>query len=154
MTATMSMTPARFPAITLNSPATITVTTLHDEQRINFWPRYFGNVHQWVFLEPQVFSWLDLWSADYQGGVWEFLTLSNGDAFLTPPDCDHYHLFNESNGNEAILSTEATGIAVCLMAWNHHACRTRSESMSEHYYRLRDYALSHLESRYIMHLID
>ncbi|MCV5163865.1 antirestriction protein, partial [Escherichia coli] len=68
MTATMSMTPARFPTNTPNSPATITVTTLPDEQRINFWPRYFGNVRQWVFLEPQVFSWLDLWSADYQGG--------------------------------------------------------------------------------------
>ncbi|MBA8246819.1 antirestriction protein [Escherichia coli] len=154
MTATMSMTPARFPANIPNSPAAITVTTLPDEQRINFWPRYFGNVRQWVFLEPQVFSWLDLWSTDYQGGVWEFRTLSNGGAFLTPPDCDHYHLFNESNGNEAILSTEATGIAVSLMAWSHHACRTRSESMSEHYYRLRDYALSHPESRSIMHLID
>ncbi|ECF2412568.1 antirestriction protein [Salmonella enterica subsp. enterica serovar Bietri] len=154
MTATMSLTPAPFPANTPNSPEAITVTTLPDEQRINFWPRYFGNVRQWVFLEPQVFSWLDLWSADYQGGVWEFHTLSNCGAFLTPPDCDHYHLFNESNGNEAILSTEATGIAVCLMAWSHHACRTHCESMSEHYYRLRDYALSHPESRFIMHLID
>ncbi|EFB4472158.1 antirestriction protein [Escherichia coli] len=154
MTDIMSITAARYPANTLIPPVTITVITLSDEQRINFWPHYFGNVRQWVFIEPQVFSWLDLWSADYRGGVWKFHTLSNGGAFLTPPENDNYHLFNEGNGNEATLTTEATGIAVCLMAWSHHACRTHCEAMSEHYYRLRDYALIHPECSAIMRLID
>lgn len=133
---------------------TITVTTLTDEQRIDFWPRHFGQVRQWVFLEPQVFAWLDLWSTDYQGGCWDFQTLSNSGAFLTPPEQESYTLFNEHNGNEAELSTEATGIAVCLMAWSHHACRTHCDAIGEHYYRLRDYALSHPESNGILRMID
>lgn len=132
----------------------ITVTTLIDEQRIDFWPRHFGQVRQWVFLEPQVFAWLDLWNADYQGGSWDFHSLSNGGAFLTPPALESYTLFNEHNGNSAELSTEATGIAVCLMAWSHHACRTHCDAIDEHYYRLRDYALSHPESNGILRMID
>lgn len=132
----------------------ITPTRVPDEERVAFWGRHFGRVRQWVFLEPQVFSWLDLWNTGYQGGVWEFHTLSNGGAFLTPPEEEHYALFNEHNGNEAELSTEATGIAVCLMAWSHHACRTNCPVISEHYYRLRDYALAHPECSGIMRLID
>ncbi|WP_219352593.1 antirestriction protein, partial [Citrobacter sp. Colony219] len=34
-------------------------------------------------------------------------------------------------------------IAVCLIAYSHHACRTECDAMTEHYYRLRDYALLH-----------
>lgn len=129
-------------------------TTSTDEQRIDFWPRQFGQVRQWVFLEPQVFAWLDLWSIDYEGGIWDFHTLSNGGAFLTPPERENYVLFNEHNGNGAGLGTEATGIAVCLMAWSHHACRTGCQVMTEHYYRLRDFALSHPECNGILRMID
>lgn len=132
----------------------IIATQVPDEQRLNFWPRQFGNVRQWVFLEPQVFAWLDLWSTDYQGGVWEFHTLSNGGAFLTPPEQEQYTLFNEGNGNDATLSTEASGIAVCLMAWSHHACRTRCPVINEHFYRLRAFALQHPEYAGIFALID
>ncbi|HGY3714673.1 TPA: antirestriction protein [Citrobacter gillenii] len=160
MTVTMSMTAAchtdisPVTAIPSSGDLSIIATHIPDEQRVSFWPRHFGNVRQWVFIEPQIFSWLDLWSTDYQGGVWEFHSLSNEGAFLTPPERDNYSLFNEGNGNEAILTTEATGIAVCLMAWSHHACRTHCETMSEHYYRLRDYALAHPERSAIMRLID
>jgi hypothetical protein len=34
-----------------------------------------------------------------------------------------------------------------------HACRTECDSMIEHYYRLRDFALNHPECSAIMHLI-
>lgn len=58
------------------------------------------------------------------------------------------------NGNDAEMSGEAAGIAVCLMAYSHHACRTECDAMTEHYYRLRDYTLNHPECSAIMHLID
>ncbi|EHI7783784.1 antirestriction protein [Salmonella enterica] len=134
--------------------AVITASLVPDEERIAFWGRRFGHVRQWAFLEPLVFSWLDLWSTGYQGGIWDFHILSNGGAFLTPPERESYTLFNEHNGNDAELSTEATGIAVCLMAWNHHACRTGCQAISEHYYHLRDYALAHPESNGILRIID
>jgi len=65
-----------------------------------------------------------------------------------------WSLFNTMNGNDGELSAEAAGIAVCLMVYNHHACRTGCDAMTEHYYRLRDYALNHAECNAIMHIID
>lgn len=152
--ATETVSPAANGITSPSDFTAITATLVTDEERVAFWGRHFGRVRQWIFLEPQVFAWLDLWNAGYQGGVWEFHTLSSGGAFLTPPEQESYALFNEQNGNDAELSTEATGIAVCLMAWSHHACRTNCPVIGEHYYRLRDYALAHPECRDIMRLID
>lgn len=66
----------------------------------------------------------------------------------------NWAMFNKLNGNCAEMSSEAAGIAVCLLNWSHHACRIGSPAMSEHYYRLREFALSHPESSVIMHIID
>ena len=91
-------------------------------------------------------------------GIVNFYTLSNGGAFTAPEpggdDSEKWALFNPMNGNGGELSAEAAGIAICLMAYSHHACRTECDAMTEHYYRLRDYALSHAECNAIMHIID
>ncbi|HGL4053817.1 TPA: antirestriction protein [Citrobacter koseri] len=138
--------------------APLTATLLPDEQRISFWPQYFGNIPQWIILEPHIFAWMDRFCANYNGGIWNFFTLSNDGAFMAPePDGDDdekWALFNPMNGNGAEVSTEAAGIAVCLMAYSHHAMRTECDAMTEHYYRLRDYALNHPECSTIMHIID
>lgn len=101
---------------------------------------------------------MDRFCADYSGGIWNFYTLSNGGAFMAPETNGYtdekWALFNTMNGNGAELSVEAAGIAVCLMTYSHHACRTESDAMTEHYYRLRDYALNHAECNAIMHIID
>jgi len=137
---------------------TLTATLLPDEQRIGFWPQYFGAIPQWITLEPHIFARMDRLCADYSGGVWNFHTLSNGGAFMAPEANEDagkkWSLFNTMNGNGGELSTEAAGIAVCLMTYSHHAMRTECDAMTEHYYRLRDYALSHTECSAIMHIID
>lgn len=69
-------------------------------------------------------------------------------------DESSWRLFNPMNGNGAEMSAEAAGIAVCLIAYSHHACRTECDAMTEHYYRLRDYALLHQECQAIMRIID
>lgn len=136
----------------------ITSTSVPDELRISFWPQHFGSIPQWITLEPRIFAWMDRLCADYTGGVWRFYTLSNDGAFMAPePDDDSdekWTLFNPMNGNGGKMSAEAAGVAVCLLAYNHHACRTECDAMTEHYYRLRDYALSHPECSAIMHIID
>lgn len=136
----------------------LTATLIPDEQRPAFWPQHFGHIPQWIVLEPRIFSWMDRFCADYSGGIWQFYTLNNGGAFMSPEpdeDCDDaWTLFNAMNGNGAEMSAEAAGIVVCLMAYSHHACRTECEAMTEHYYRLRDYALSHPECQAIMRIID
>jgi hypothetical protein len=125
-----------------------------DENRIHFWPQHFGTVPQWITLEPRIFGWLDRLCAEYSGGIWQFYTLSNGGVFMAP-DCENrWSLFNEFNGNSADMGCEAAGIVACLLAYSHHACRTECGAMTEHYYRLRDYALNHTECSAIMRIID
>lgn len=34
----------------------LTVTPVPDEQRIDFWPQYFGAIPQWLLLEPHIFT--------------------------------------------------------------------------------------------------
>ncbi|HHH7851721.1 TPA: antirestriction protein [Escherichia coli] len=61
---------------------------------------------------------------------------------------------NPEQVNRAEMSPEAAGIAACLMAYSHHACRTENYAMTVHYYRLRDYALQHPKCSAIMRIID
>lgn len=136
----------------------LTATPVPDEQRVEFWPQHFGSIPQWITLEPTIFAWMDRLCADYCGGIWNLYTLSNGGAFMAPEANDEtdekWSLFNSMNGNGGELSAEAAGITVCLMAYNHHAMRTECDAMTEHYYRLRDYALMHAECHVIMRIID
>ncbi|CAB1208198.1 Antirestriction protein KlcA [Serratia liquefaciens] len=140
------------------SASALTATLVQDEQRVGFWLQHFGSIPQWIILEPTVFAWMDRFCADYSGGIWQFYTLSNGGAFMAPEADDDSNelrsLFNTMNGNDGELSSEAAGIAVCLIAYSHHAMRTECDAMTEHYYRLRDYALSHTECSAIMNIID
>ena len=131
-------------------------TPVPDEQRLNFWPQHFGHIPQWILLEPRIFVWMDRVCEDYCGGSWHFNTLSNGGAFMAPDaeGDEKWTLHNNMNGNSAEMSAEAAGIAVCLIEYSHHACRTECDAMTGHYYRLRDYALSHPESRTILAIID
>ncbi|EHS88633.1 hypothetical protein HMPREF9687_04995 [Klebsiella oxytoca 10-5243] len=134
----------------------ITASVVPDELRIGFWPQHFGTIPQWITLEPRIFAWMDRLCVDYHGGIWRFSTLSNGGAFMAPESesDEKWALFNSMNGNGAELTSEAAGMVACLMAYNHHACRTECDAMTEHYYLLRDYALIHPECIAIMHLID
>ncbi|MGJ3445177.1 antirestriction protein [Enterobacter sp. PTB] len=145
------------PAGTGSAPA-LTAALVPDEQRVAFWPEHFGRIPQWIILEPTVFAWMDRFCADYNGGIWNFYTLSNGGAFMSPEADDNtdeqWSLFNTMNGNGDELSSEAAGIAACLMTYSHHAMRTECDAMTGHYYRLRDYALGHPECSAIMHIID
>ena len=134
----------------------ITASVVPDELRIGFWPKHFGSIPQWITLEPRIFAWMDRLCTDYHGGIWNFSTLSNGGAFMSPEseDDEKWALFNSMNGNGAELTSEAAGIVACLMTYSHHACRTECDAMTEHYYRLRDYALQHTESHAIFRIID
>ncbi|MGV4201071.1 antirestriction protein [Citrobacter murliniae] len=134
----------------------LTVKQVPDEQRPAFWPQHFGSIPQWITLEPRIFAWMDRFCDEYSGGIWSFYTLSNGGAFMAP-DADSenkWHLLNSMNGNDAEMSAEAAGIAVCLIEYSHHACRTECDAMTAHYYRLRDYALQHPDAQAILRIID
>ncbi len=123
--------------------------------RSNFWQTYFGTVKGFATFEVVIFTIMGQFCDEYTGGYWEYCTLSNGGVFIYPDlGPEKLTLFNMHNSNEAILSPEAAGVAVCLMLYSQWSFRTESELLVERFYQLRDYAIQHTESSAIFHLID
>ncbi|HID9460841.1 TPA: antirestriction protein [Proteus mirabilis] len=133
----------------------IAITRVPDEQRLGFWFNHFGDVKGWATFEIVTFTTMGQFCEAYNGGYWEYCTLSNGGAFIYPDVAEEaLTLFNMHNGNEAQVSCEAAGIAVCLILYSIWSFRTESEVMCDRFYQLRDYASQHPESAAIFHLID
>ena len=49
-----------YPSTGDDSIPVLAATLVPDEQRVEFWPQYFGNIPQWIILEPHIFTWMDL----------------------------------------------------------------------------------------------
>ncbi|MEY0057263.1 antirestriction protein, partial [Providencia rettgeri] len=83
----------------------IAMTLVPDEQRLDFWSNHFGSVKGWTIFEVVIFTTMGQFCDDYQGGYWEYCTLSNGGAFIYPDlPQETLTLFNPHNGNEANVS--------------------------------------------------
>ncbi|HEJ9739415.1 TPA: antirestriction protein [Proteus mirabilis] len=133
----------------------IAITSVPDEQRLDFWFNHFGGIKGWATFEIVTFTTMGQFCEAYNGGYWEYCRLSNGGAFIYPDiSKEELTLFNMHNGNEAQVSCEAAGIAVCLILYSIWSFQTESEVMCDRFYQLRDYALQHSESAAIFHLID
>ncbi|BBG60697.1 antirestriction protein [Providencia rustigianii] len=103
-------------------------------------------------------SSLPLWGSfvmTIRVGIGNIAPLSNGGAFIYPDlPQETLTLFNPHNGNEANVSCEAAGIAVCLMMYSLWSFQTESDILVDRFYQLRDYAAQHPERSAIFHLID
>ncbi|MGJ5721631.1 antirestriction protein [Morganella sp. B601] len=142
-------------ALPLQEPAAIKSNLVHPRGRDTFWRFYFGSVADWQRLEGDIFTQMSELCDVYYGAFWEFSMLTNGGAFIWPDMIEtSLPMVNPHNGNNAELSPEAAGIAVCLMTFSIWSFRTESEVLVEYFYQLRDYALQHDECAAIFHLID
>ncbi len=96
----------------------IKTNLVNSRGRSTFWRFYFSTVPDWQRLEGDIFNLMDKMCEVYHGAFWEFSMLSNGGAFIWPDMLEpSLQMFNPHNGNEAELSPEAAGIAVCLMVY-------------------------------------
>ncbi|MEY0099150.1 antirestriction protein [Providencia stuartii] len=139
----------------LNDTTPINVKTVPLSRRADFWHKYFNGIKGWQTFEVVIFTTMGQFCDDYDGGYWEYCTLSNGGAFIYPDlSKETLTLFNPHNGNEAGLSPEAAGIAVCLMMYSLWSFQTESDTLVDRFYQLRDYAAQHPERSAIFHLID
>ncbi|MEY0234741.1 antirestriction protein [Providencia manganoxydans] len=130
-------------------------TPASNRQRTHFWQTNFGTVKGFSTFEVVIFTTMGQFCEDYHGGYWEYCTLSNGGAFIYPDlNQEELTLFNQHNGNEANVSCEAAGIAVCLMMYSLWSFQTESDILVDRFYQLRDYAAQHPERSAIFHLID
>ena len=133
----------------------ITKNLVTEQKRTQHTARLFG-LHFPMRLEPVVYGLTENLSEDYHGGYWDFWELSNGGFFMSPRSDK---LFNVSceNGYDGEMSADELGITVCLYAYSNLSFGTESQftdTCTQHYQWLRDYALDHDEACDIFRAVD
>ena len=133
----------------------ITRSRVNDDQRINHTANLFG-IHFPMHFEPFVYAITKSMANEYDGGYWEFYTLSNGGFYMAPHSDTPFNVSCE-NGFEGLLSADALGIAACLYAYSNLSfgdANEFTETCAGQYHLLRDYMLGHKEARGILGAVD
>ena len=139
----------------MSETSIITCTIVPEYQRVAVSSALFGARFPFA-IEPAIFDFARDLSDDYKGGCWDFYALENGGFFMCPRSPERFRV-ESPNGNNANMSQEAFGIAVCLFAYSNLSF-SRDESLfemvSEAFHSLREYALEHPEAGDILRIID
>ena len=90
----------------------------------------------------------------YQGGYWQYYTLSNGGFYMELDDDMRFDMECLSNYYNGEMSAQAASIAVNLCVQNAFAWQIEAEKFSEHFYQLRVFATGHEEANTILGFID
>lgn len=128
--------------------ATITHNKIPTKRRIKHTADLFG-LHFPMRLEPTIYNITADIAEEYNGGYWEFYTLSNGGFYMAPVSNAKFNVSCE-NGYEGLLSADALGVAACLYAYSNLSFGVESaftETCAEQYHWLRDFMLEHDEAR-------
>jgi hypothetical protein len=139
--------------ITPDTP--VTSRLVPEAERMDFVDRLFG-LHYVLRLEPTVFQFADhLAAPQYNGGYWQFYSLSNG-GFYMALRSDTIFPINCENGFEGQMTADALGITSCLYAFSNLSFGSGAfaETCAEHYQWLREFAMDHAEVRSILRAID
>jgi hypothetical protein len=132
----------------------ITATVVPGPSRLAFVDNLIGL--SWVLIfEPTLYGMAENLSSEYNGGYWEFVSLSNGGAFFYPIG-DTQYAVSSDNGFQGDLSAEAFGITATLYSLSHVSFSggKLAETCAETYYKLREFACQHAEARSILAAID
>ncbi|AJE23485.1 antirestriction protein [Azotobacter chroococcum] len=131
----------------------IIATPLPEKSRMGFLPAFFGE-NLMMLSEPLVYHWMTTLSQDYNGGLWNYYTLSNGGFYMAPEQDKRYRVQVEGNYFNGELSADAAGIVATLFGLCELANRTQADRIIDLYYLLRDYAGEHPEAGLIFAAID
>lgn len=131
----------------------VNFTILNEHQRIDLPATLFGH-HFGLRIEPAIYDFAGMLSADYHGGYWEMYRLSNG-GFFMHPRADTPFLVRSPNGYEGSLSAQAFGIVVSLFTFSNLSFTPElADVCGEQFHRLREVAMDHSEARGILAAID
>ena len=123
-----------------------------DELRLNVLPRYLGR--HYFEGESLVYDWAGRLDQSYEGGHWDFFTLSNDGFYMAPSNQGRVHVRWHMNGYSDMMGADAFGVTVTLFALCHLAEKTRDDTIVERYHQLREYAAQHVEAANILRAID
>ena len=100
----------------MNTQSTVTRTLVPDDQRLIITEKLLG-VHFLLQLKPVIYGITERMAEDYNGGYWEFWTLSNSGFYMAPAGDRLHHVICD-NCFEGDLSADALGITSCLYAYS------------------------------------
>ena len=136
-------------------PTKITTTLVPEKERLAFIEKTFG-IHFPLAIEPWAYSVTEKIAKDYDGGFWNFYSLSNSGFFMAPEGNKTYRV-KSANYFEAEVSSEVLGIVVCETVYSHLSFARRKELArlcGRHYYLLREYVSTHEEAAVMFQLLD
>jgi hypothetical protein len=131
------------------SPLPVTRELVPEDHRLAIVERLFGMAFP-LQLEPVIYALTDRIANGYDGGYWNFYTLSNGGFYMAPSEDRIFHV-KCRNMYEGDLSADPLGITACLYA--HSNLSFPLSDIAREYGRpfhlLRQYMLDHSEVREI-----
>ena len=133
----------------------ITRTAIPEQRRVAESAKHFGLYFPFR-VEPTIYHTADRLSVDYHGGYWEFWQLTNGGFYMAPTYPAKFAV-NSDNGFDGCLSADAFGIVACLYAYSQLSFEADTplvDAVTEHYHRLRAFAVEHKEIEGILRAID
>jgi len=132
----------------------VTRELVPEDQRLVITERLFGMAFP-LQLEPVVYGITDRMTEEYDGGYWDFFTLSNGGFYMAPSGDRIFHVRCQ-NMYEGDLSADALGITACLYAYSNlsFSLSDIAREYARHYHLLREYMMEHPEVREILGAID
>lgn len=130
----------------------ITAREVPNDERMQMLPKHFGR--HMLTVEFAIYQFMRKLAAQYTGGCWSFLELSNGGFYMAPQGETTLQVCVDSNGFEGSMSADAAGITACLFALSHLSFQLQTDTIADHFYWLRDFALEHREAGVILAAID
>lgn len=132
----------------------ITAQQVPTRQRAAFVGKLFGVRFLWI--ESFVFDTAGSLSDQYDGGYWDYFSLSNGGFYMAPARGEPLSVAC-SNGFKGDMSADALGMTACLYAYSFLSFSPDTyfaEKCAEHFHLLRAFALQHAEAKSIFAAID
>lgn len=111
------------------------------QARLTFLPSKLGR--NCIAFENAIYNWMTRNAVAYNGGYWDFYTLSNGGFYLQPTKG---YMLTSPNGFMDDVSAQEAGIIVTLMTLSHFSFVTYEkehhedcERISAYFHQLRDF---------------
>lgn len=138
--------------------APLAANLVAESDRLSFLPAFFGP-RLMLRGEALVYGWLDTLSEDYNGGFWNYYTLTNGGFYMAPATDKRLRLEVDGNGFDGEMSADAAGIVATLFALGQLAAELQGsdvgDTLIDRYHFLRDFAANaHAEAGLILAAID
>jgi hypothetical protein len=132
----------------------VTRELVPENQRMTVVEQLFGTAFP-LQLEPVVYGITDRMTEEYDGGYWDFFTLSNRGFYMAPAEDREFHVKCQ-NMYEGDLSADALGIVACEYAYSNlsFSLSDIAREYARHYHLLREYSMEHAEVRKILGATD